>query len=408
MLHVHVVDAERFAAIVQGPRARTIGVRQRVALRQEVAVLVHRTKRLVTHFMVNQHELAEIRARAVLDHRLPPASVLRGGPRSQRIVVLRPARLDDEHPEQAHDRQFPVITVRMELPSALLGVRMDVPFHLDGLSDAVLFTVFRRTGRHRIRVGRGCRLPGCTHDHVGPVDVQADLLAEFQRVPQRDFHAIALVAANHQGLDPLVLDAVLHAAGIMMAFFLPGRRVLRFFFANVGNVFGQGVHVAGIEIQPLIQGNLHVDGGHVILPHRRGVGAQAALHRNRFDVGIGGQQAVGRPGPVLVHHRHGIEGARCIALMLRVFLHLPHQTLMLQLDQRRALGASFHRVFRDGLAFEPFSPPRGPGRRGHLMGRSRAGRSVPVEHEQHGSSPSRQGHHDREYGPCRVTHRSAS
>ena len=259
--------------------------------------------------MVNQHELAKIRTRAVPDHRLPAASIFRGGTRSQRIVVLRPARLNDEHPEQAHDRQFPVITVRMELPSPLLGVRMDVPFHLDGLSHAVLFTIFRRTGSHRIRVGRGCGLPGCTHDHVGPVDVEADLLAEFQRVPKRDFDAIALVAANHQGLNPLILDAVLHAAGIMMAFFLPSRRVLRFFFADHGNVFGQGVHVAGIEIQPLVQGNLHVDGGNVIVPRRRGFGAQSSFHRNRLDVGIGGQQAVGRPGPVLVHHRHGIEGA---------------------------------------------------------------------------------------------------
>ena len=142
VLHVHVVDAERFAAIVQRSRPRTIGVRQRVALRQEVAVLVHRTKRFITHLMINQHEFAKIRTRAVLDHRLPPASVLRGRPRSQRIVVLRPARLDDKHPEQPHDRQFPVITIRMELPSALLGLRMDVPFHLDGLSHAVLFTIF--------------------------------------------------------------------------------------------------------------------------------------------------------------------------------------------------------------------------------------------------------------------------
>ena len=289
MLHVHVVDAERFAAIVQRTRSRTIGVRQRIALRQEVAVLVHRTKRFIAHLMINQHELAKIRARAVLDHRLPPAAVFRSRPRSQRIIVFRPARLDDEHPEQPHDRQFPVIAVRVELPAALLGVRMDVPFHFDGLSDAILFTIFGRAGRHRIGIRRGRGLPGLTHDHVGPVDVKADLFAEFQRVPKRDLHAVALIAANHQGLNPLILDAVFHATGIMMAFFLPSLGVLRFFFTNVGNVFGQGVHIPGIEIQPLVQGDLHVDGGDVIVPHRCGFGAQSSLHRNRLDVGIGGQ-----------------------------------------------------------------------------------------------------------------------
>src|SRR5207237_8933033 len=73
VLLVHRIDAERLAAIVQRAATGTIGIGQGVSLGKEVALLVDRAKRLITDFMIDNHELPEIRAGAVLDDRLPPA-----------------------------------------------------------------------------------------------------------------------------------------------------------------------------------------------------------------------------------------------------------------------------------------------------------------------------------------------
>ena len=104
VLLVHRINAERLAAIVQRAATGTIGIGQRVTLREEVALLIDRAERLIANFMVDNHELAEIRAGAVLDDRLPPACHLGGFTFAQRIKIFRPARLHHEGPEQAHQR----------------------------------------------------------------------------------------------------------------------------------------------------------------------------------------------------------------------------------------------------------------------------------------------------------------
>ncbi len=148
VLHVHVVDAERLAAIVDRAAARTIGIRQRIALREEVALLVERAERLVADFVIVEHELAEIRARAVLDHDLPAAGGRRRIAAAERFPIGRAARFNDERTEESHHGQFAVVAERVELADTLLRSRMDVPLKVAALvlgNDTV-----------GIRCGSGC------------------------------------------------------------------------------------------------------------------------------------------------------------------------------------------------------------------------------------------------------------
>ena len=358
MLNVHIVDTERFAPVVQRPGSRPVGIGQRVTLRQEVAVLVHRPERFVTHFMINQHEFPEIRAHAVLNNGLPAARHLRSRPHSQGIQILRTGWFDHEHSEQTHHGQLTVITVTVELPAPFLGVGMDVPFHLHGRGFTILFAFFIGAIGNGIRIRRRRRLTGFADHHARPVDVKTHVLAEFQRVPERDFHAITLVAANHQGLDVLPLDPVLHPTGIMVPFFFARVRVLGFLFPNTLDILRQRVHVAGIVIQPLIQRDFHVDRGNIIMLYRsRGRAFSAARHRHRFDVAVGSQQVVALASAILVHHGHRVVAAR--VGFGHFFLHLLHQPLMLLFDKRGALGSPLLGILNNGLPFEAFGPGGG-------------------------------------------------
>src|SRR5262245_47542779 len=96
VLHVHIVNAERLAAVVDRAASWTIRVGQRIALRKEVALLVEGAERFVSDFMVEQHELAEIRTGAVLDHDLPTAGCRCRVPGSERFPIARPPGLDHE------------------------------------------------------------------------------------------------------------------------------------------------------------------------------------------------------------------------------------------------------------------------------------------------------------------------
>src|SRR6476659_7156807 len=116
---MHIINAERLAAIVDGAAAGTIRVGERIALRQEVALLIQRTKRFVADFMIDQHELAKVGASAVLDDRLPAARGRRSIARTQRLQVARAARFDDERAKKSHDRQLPIVAEGMELTDAL-------------------------------------------------------------------------------------------------------------------------------------------------------------------------------------------------------------------------------------------------------------------------------------------------
>ena len=99
MLHVHVIDAEWLAAIVDRAATRTVGVSQRIALREEVALLIERAERFVADFVVDQHKLAEVRTGSVLNNRLPTTGGRRWIALTERLQIARSARLDDKRAE---------------------------------------------------------------------------------------------------------------------------------------------------------------------------------------------------------------------------------------------------------------------------------------------------------------------
>src|SRR5262249_22969620 len=109
MLHVHVVNAERLATIVDRTATWTVCVGQRIALREEVALLVEGAECLVADFVVDQHELTEVGAGTVLNDGLPAARGRCGIACAQRLEVARSARLDDECTEETHHRQFTIV-----------------------------------------------------------------------------------------------------------------------------------------------------------------------------------------------------------------------------------------------------------------------------------------------------------
>src|SRR2546422_11730518 len=101
MLNVHVVDAERLAAVIERATARAVGVGQGIALRKEVPLLVDRTESLIPHLMVDNDKLAEVRAGPVLNDRLPSTPHLGGLAGTDRIEIARPFRLDHKVAEHA-------------------------------------------------------------------------------------------------------------------------------------------------------------------------------------------------------------------------------------------------------------------------------------------------------------------
>src|SRR5712691_2353803 len=101
MLNVHVVDAERLAAVIERATARAVCVGQGIALRKEVPLLVDRTESLIPHLMVDYDKLPEVRAGPVLNDRLPSTPHLCGLTRADRIKIARPFRLDHKGAEHA-------------------------------------------------------------------------------------------------------------------------------------------------------------------------------------------------------------------------------------------------------------------------------------------------------------------
>ena len=59
---MHLIDPERLAAIVDRTTTRTIGIRQRVTLREKIALLVQWSERFVSDLMIEEHKLTEIRS----------------------------------------------------------------------------------------------------------------------------------------------------------------------------------------------------------------------------------------------------------------------------------------------------------------------------------------------------------
>src|SRR5688572_3389662 len=360
VLHVHVINAEWLAAIVDRAATGTIDIRERVALRQEVALLVQRTEGFIADLMIDQHKLTEVRAGAVLDDRLPAARGRRGIAGTQRLEVARSTRLDDECAKESHDRQLTVVAVGMELPDTLLGARMDVPFILAGL-------VFRD---NRIRIGRRGSRPCRTDDHGGAVNMKADLFATVQLVAELDLEAVALVTTNHKRLNPLRLDTGNHGTRIV-TFFVACFLIGVFLRTNLVDILIQDIHVARIKIEPLVERDLDIDRGDVVLLHRCCGGTLTATgHGDGLDTRVGDEQHILPAGTVLMHHGRGVVHTGVDALHLRILGHMLHDALMLLLDHCGTLAVAGHRILDDRLPFELLSPG------GKLMIHGRMGRWV--------------------------------
>src|SRR5262245_34484691 len=100
MLQMHLIDAERLTAIVDRTAARTIGIRQRVTLGQEVPLLIQRTEGFVADLVIEQDELAEVRSGPIIDVHLPARFHLSIWTAPERIQVLRSFRFDDKPSEE--------------------------------------------------------------------------------------------------------------------------------------------------------------------------------------------------------------------------------------------------------------------------------------------------------------------
>src|SRR6266545_4948922 len=101
MLDVHVVDAKRLTPVVERPASRPIGIGERIALRKEVPLLVHRAESFVSYFVVDDDKLPEVWAGPVLNDRLPSTPHFGGLAGSDRIEIARPFRLDHKGAEHA-------------------------------------------------------------------------------------------------------------------------------------------------------------------------------------------------------------------------------------------------------------------------------------------------------------------
>ena len=153
--------------------------------------------------------------------------------------------------------------------------------------------------------------------------METRVFPEFQLIAQGNFHAIALVCTNHQRLDVLTLNAILHATWVMMSFDLTRISIFGFFFTNLIDIIGQDIHVTRVVIQPLVQGNLHINNRNIIVSNLSECGTfPTTTHGHWLNVWIRIKQVVPFPGTILMHHGHGVESTR-----LRIghfFLHLFH------------------------------------------------------------------------------------
>ena len=273
MLEVHFTDAERLAAIVQRTTARTIGIGQRIALRQEVALLVQGAEGFVADLVIENHELTEVRSGPVVDHHLPAALGFRRRTGAQRIEILGPLRFDDKRAEETQDGQFTVMAVGVELPDPFLHLRMDVPLKFLRLA----------RGHDGLRIRRRGRFAGRTHDHAGGADEQTALLA-LHLVAEGHFHTITLVGTEHQGLNHVTLQPGRHGSRII-AILVTSRFVLGFLAANLVEILGQRIHVPGVEIEPAVQRDFDVDHRDVVLLDRHTGGTLPARRHHRLAFG---------------------------------------------------------------------------------------------------------------------------
>src|SRR5215467_9927568 len=254
MLQMHLIDPEWLATVIDRTTTRTIGVRQRITLREKITFLIQRTERFITDFVIEEHELAEVGSSSIVDVHLPTTPHFLVGATTQRVEILRPFWLHDKSAEETHYGQFTVMAVRVELPYAFLHVRMDVPFKF-----------LRLAGRHdRFWIGGRRRLARCTDDHAGGLNEQAPVLT-FHLVAKCQLDAVTLIGPEDQRLDDVTLKTRRDRTRLE-AFLVTRVLVLCFLGTRFSDIFGVHIHVARIEVEPTVQRDFDIDHRHVVRP----------------------------------------------------------------------------------------------------------------------------------------------
>src|SRR2546427_6199408 len=188
------------------------------------------------------------------------------------------------------------------------------------------------------------------------MDMKADRVSAFQGIPQSNLYTVPLVSTEEEGLNIIALYSIRHGSRVVLVLFVLTRLgVLGLFCSDLFNVLRQDVHIPGVEIEPLVQRDLDVDGGDVILPHWGGRGTSATGRRYWFNTWLRCQQVT--LAIVLVHRGHAVEQA---GVGDQSRFHLPgllfNEPAVLQLDQCRAIGRARYRIFHDRLAVELLRP----------------------------------------------------
>ena len=122
--------------------------------------------------------------------------------------------------------------------------------------------------------GRRVGLAGRTDDHRGTIYLKTRVLI-FQLIRKFNANTFALISSNNQGLDGIALKSIGNRTGIQLLF--TSRRILFFFSADFVNVLIQNIHIARVVIAPLIEGDLYIDSGNIILFYGNVAGAVGAF-----------------------------------------------------------------------------------------------------------------------------------
>ena len=250
---------EGLAAVVEGAAVRAVRLHERIDLGDEVPGLVEQLIGLVADLVVEEGELAERTSGGRRDHCVPPAVDLASARRRQ---VTRTGRLHDQRAEEAVGRLLPVVAVAVEVVGALGLVLVDHPLvrHV-------------AAGEHdRFGVGGDGRPPGARDHERRGVQVDAGRL-RLQFVGEVDAQALALVDAEQEGLDGVALEP---DRDRWLRPLRPRPRVGLLLLPHPSQILGEHVHAAlGVVVEVAIQGDVDVDGDHVVAPFRRVFRARA-------------------------------------------------------------------------------------------------------------------------------------
>ena len=201
--------------------------------------------------MIHYSKFPKILGIVIDDHGHPTTFQRATGPG---IQVTGSPRLNNKRSNQSQRRR---ITTRMILDhvAAFLLVNRNVPL-----------IILRLFGRNNgARSGRRVGLAAGTDDHGGTIYLKTRVLI-FQLVGKFYADTFSLVSSNNQGLNGIALKSIGNRTGIKLLF--TGRSILFFFRSNFFNVLVQNIHITRVVITPLIEGDLYVDGGNIILFYR--------------------------------------------------------------------------------------------------------------------------------------------